>query len=494
MATIITQRRGLYTKVKREIAENLVSQALGVLGHTSDKNYRRLAGALERVASTEQQKMIADWLSNWLAEGNTGSVFLSRLLKGIHPNVRKNFVAKMLVNAFFRDVSLLDAFQREHGFAPPAVMLISPTMRCNYKCTGCYAANYTRNDDMSPELMDRVLTEAEAIGTKFIVILGGEPFIYKPLFDIFKKHHDCVFQVYTNGSFIDEAMAERLVELGNVAPQISIDGFEAETDAWRGKGAFARAMRAMDLLWEKGCIFAFSTVPTRHNMDVVASDAFIDFMVEKGATYGWYFLYMPVGHSPDLSYMPTPEQRNQLRLAVTHFRKTRPILAADFWNDAPLTGGCIAGGRLYFHVNHEGDVEPCIFIHYATHNIKNSSLLEALKSPFFSSIRKMQPYHYNVLRPCPIIDHPKIMRSLIQRYGAYPTHEGAEVTFTSLGSGLEEYSQQIENLCDGIWDKEYASWAGQWMTMMDHGAEKIERRRAAYEAHKQGGVGTRAEE
>jgi MoaA/NifB/PqqE/SkfB family radical SAM enzyme len=275
-------------------------------------------------------------------------------------------------------------------------------------------------------------------------------------------------------------MAAKLVDLGNVSPQVSLEGLREETEQWRHKGAFDQAMEAMGNLRKAGCMFAFSTVVTPHNIDVITSEEFIDLMIKKGALYGWYFLYMPVGRDPNLSYMPTPQQRNKLRLAVNHFRRTRPILLVDFWNDAPLTAGCINAGRIYFHVNHQGDVEPCIFAHYATHNIKQSSLVEALKSPFFQELRGKQPFSYNTLCPCPIIDHPEIMRSAVKKWGAYPTHEGAEKTYNELSQGLDRYAAEMEALYAPIWEEEYASWAGKWMEVMDHPPEKVKERKEAY--------------
>ena len=85
------------------------------------------------------------------------------------------------------------------------------------------------------------------------------------------------------------------------------------------KGAFDQVMQAMDNLREAGCCFGFSTLVTRHNVDAICSEEWIDLLIEKGALYGWLFLYMPVGRDPDPSLMPTPEQRNQLRLALTAF-------------------------------------------------------------------------------------------------------------------------------------------------------------------------------
>ena len=377
MSTVLVQGKELYGKLKREIAENVLSQSLMLLGHSSENNYRRLSATFSRIAKTEHQKMIAAWIDNWLAEGNPGGPFLTRVLKGLNPKVRKNYLANMVVSLFFRDQQIYDRIRKEYGFNPPSVMLVSPTMRCNYKCSGCYAANYTRDDDLPPEVFDRVVTEAEQIGIKFIPILGGEPFVYHPLLDIFKKHPKACFQPYTNGSLVNEEMAKRLVGLGNVAPMISLEGFEEQTDARRGKGAFERAMKAMDNLREAGCLFGFSVMVDRENIDAVTSDKFMDLLIDRGAMYGWYFLYIPVGRGPNPSLMPTAEQRNRLRLAVNRFRKTKPILMVDFWNDGPLTAGCINGGRIYFHVNHNGDVEPCIFVHFATHNIKNCSLVDA---------------------------------------------------------------------------------------------------------------------
>ena len=468
-------------RVKQKIAENLLSQALLVLGYSPEGSYRLLVKGFDRIAVTEQHKMIASWLGNWFAEGNPGSLWLSQVLRRLHPNVRKNYIAKTIVDIFFRNPGIFAQYKKEHGFRPPSIMLVSPTMRCNYHCAGCYAANYTRDDDLPPELFDRVLNEAKELTTKFFVILGGEPFVYKPLLDIFERHNDAPFQVYTNGALIDEEMANRLAKLGNVAPQISIEGFREETDRRRGPGAFDRAMRAMDNLRKAGCIFAFSVMVTRDNVDAVTSEEFIDLMIEKGCLYGWYFLYMPVGGDPDLNLMPTPEQRNQLRLAGKHFRKTKPILIADFWNDAPLTGGCISGARTYFHINHKGDVEPCIFVHFATDNIKNTSLEKALNSPFFNGLRRMEPFCYNTLRPCPIIDHPKLMRMAIKRYGAYPTHEGAESLLSSeIAEGLDCYAQGVKELFDPVWDREYAEWAERWTAAMDFPEGRVQTRKAGY--------------
>ena len=144
----------------------------------------------------------------------------------------------MIVSIFFRDQEVNERCQQKYGITSPHVMIVSPTMRCNFSCKGCYAASYERKDDMSPEVFDRILGEAEELGTNFFVIVGGEPFIYPELLNIIRKHNKDFFQVYTNASLIDKAMAKKLVEIGTIAPQISVNGPGDYTDSSRVKGVF----------------------------------------------------------------------------------------------------------------------------------------------------------------------------------------------------------------------------------------------------------------
>ena len=469
-------------QVERELAEMVLGEALGLLGSNPEKNAKYVVAAVNRIAKGEQARVTSDWISNWMAEGNPGRAFLGRMLTNTHPNVRRRYIARMIISMLFRDAGIDKDCLEKYGFAPPTVTIISPTMRCNYRCRGCYAASYERKDDMKPELFDRVMSEAEEIGMNFFSLVGGEPFIYPDLLQIIDKHNKSFFQVYTNGSFIDKAMAQRLVKMGNIAPQLSVNGPREFTDASRGNGCFDRVVQAMDNLREAGCVFGFSSLVTRGNVDAICSEEWVDFLIQKGALYGWLFLYMPVGDDPDMSLMPTPEQRNQIRVALRRYQRTKPMLFVDFWNYGPQASGCIAGGRSYFHVNHKGDVEPCIFCHFATHNVNNCTLAEALGSPFFRSIRESQPFGYNTLRPCPMLDHHEAMWSLIKQHGARPTHEGADKMFTTFEPDMKKYSDGVEEIMDRVWEEEdYHEWAPKWMSLSDIPPARLEARRQEFE-------------
>lgn len=345
------------------------------------------------------------------------------------------------------------AFRRKYGFEPPNVMVVSPSMRCNLRCYGCYAGEYSKADDLDPQLLERAVVEANEMGIFFITVSGGEPFFSQDVLDLWEKHRDIFFQVYTNGTLIDKDMAKRLAEYGNVIPCISVEGFEEETDKRRGPGTYGKIMDAMDNLRNAGVPFGFSATVTQQNNELVTSDKFIDLYVNKGCFIGWYFNYIPIGRKPDLDLMPTPQQRVNRWKRINAIRMNKPIVLADFWCDGSLVGGCIAGGRAYFHLNSHGDIEPCVFAHFAADNIRNKSLAEALNSPFFKAIRSRQPYSPNLLRPCMIIDNPTVLREVVKEGDAHPTHTGAETIVTELATNIDQYAAEYANLADQAWNQ-----------------------------------------
>ncbi len=250
-----------------------------------------------------------------------------------------------LTDALFYKARVREAYEKEHGYNPPLLLVISPSMRCNLKCVGCYAGMYSKKDDLPVQVFDRVISEAKEMGIYFNVISGGEPFHYKPLLDMCRKHHDVTFQVYTNGTLIDRDLAHEIAEAGNIIPCISVEGYREETDARRGEGVYEKVIQAMDNLREAKALFGFSATVTRFNTDILTSDEFVDYyMDQKGCFIGWYFQYMPIGTRPSLELMTTPEQRIQRLERINHMRKEKKALISDFWCDGPLVGGCLAGG------------------------------------------------------------------------------------------------------------------------------------------------------
>ena len=358
-------------------------------------------------------------------------------------------------NAWFMGNRKRNQFEKEYGFRPPFVMILSPTWQCNLKCAGCYTLGYQRHPGLSYDLVKRILRECMDIGLHFITVLGGEPFMYPHLFQMIEEHPQIFFQVYTNGTLMTREKAERIRDLGNAMVVVSCEGYEEETDKWRGSGVYKKIMEAMDHLREAHVLFGSSATVTKNNVGIVSSEEWIDHLLKKGIIAQMYFLYIPVNGKGDINLMVSPEQRNHLRKQVIHFRRAKPMFILDFWNDGPHVQGCIAGGRRYFHINANGDVEPCVYTHVAMHNIKNVSLADALNSPLFRAIRKRQPHNENHLRPCMIIDNPQRFREIIAETHPYFTHPGAEEVVTTMKNEMDAYAARFGVFADKVWREEY---------------------------------------
>ena len=125
----------------------------------------------------------------------------------------------------------------------------------------------------------------------------------------------------------------------------------------------------------------------------------------------------------------------------------------DFQNDAEYVGGCIAGGRNYFHVNSEGDIEPCVFIHYSDRNIKTTSVLEALQSPLFKRYFMGQPFNNNMLRPCPMLENPQELRKIVHETNARSTNLLQPEPVDALCAKCDDYAAAWAPTAKRIWEE-----------------------------------------
>lgn len=421
----------------------IINTVLEIIDKNPEENVDKIFVALKKSVKDKEQLAQIEIVEAYYNTQPATKQLVQNILKSTNKNCLKKFVTNFLVNSIWYSGARRAKRLEQEDTKIPFTMLISPTMQCNLRCKGCYASDLLSAPKMPIEEVDRIIGEARDLGIYYIIVLGGEPFFYKEMLDIYEKYSDMIFTPFTNGTMIDEETADRLAKLGNVVPMLSVEGEEEETDGRRGKGTYKKVMHAMDLLNERGILFGVSTAVTRANIDSVLSDEFVDKIVAKGAKINWYFLFMPVGcEKPDFHMMLTPKQRIYLGHRTSEIRKTKPYFTMDFFNDAPYVGGCIAG-KYYFHVNANEDCEPCIFAHFATQNLKGKHLIDVFRDPFFKELRHRQPYNENMLRPCMMIDNPNVVREICKKVGARPTDKGGEAMLYS-----EEYHKQIEKIAE----------------------------------------------
>ncbi len=383
--------------------------------------------------------------------------YVNRVLDEVDPKVLKTMALNFGFEAMLNGTKKIREMRETHKCNIPWLILMDPTSACNLHCTGCWAAEYGNKLNLSFEEMDHLICQGKELGVYFYMFTGGEPLVRKKdLIKLCEKHNDCAFLAFTNGTLVDEAFCEEMKRVGNFALAISLEGDAQVNDSRRGDGVYGKVMHAMDLLKENGLIFGASICYTSKNCMSVSSPEFVKLMVEKGCKYAMYFHYMPVGNDASLDLLPTPEQRSYMKDRIRKIRSVEEgegLFTMDFQNDGEFVGGCIAGGRNYFHINANGDAEPCVFIHYSGANIRTHSLLEILKQPLFMAYHENQPFNENHLRPCPMLENPEILQRLVEETGAKSTDLQSPESVHHLCGKCEEYANAWKPCADKLWNE-----------------------------------------
>jgi len=332
---------------------------------------------------------------------------------------------------------LLAALRRRRsarrGLLVPMGIGLSPTMRCNLRCTGCYARFHSRGEEMPFETVRSTVSSAEARGVFLFVITGGEPYMRPEMLELYRAHRQSVFLTVSNGTLIDEATARQIASCGNVLPMISIEGNEAQTDERRGAGVHRQVLACMERLKRHGVLFGFSSVVARNNLETLAGDGFVSEMVERGCSVGFYNDLIPLTQE-ELPQVPDPAGQELFRARLAGLRRRYPILLVHLPEDEyDPTGRCLAVGGGAMHINARGFVEPCPFAHYARENVCNGSFDDALRSPFLAAIRSHPTVLMHGAVGCALVHNAETLEAIAAAIGARPTRSSAR-PFAAAGS------------------------------------------------------------
>ncbi len=475
--------RGKGTEILRRLGtEALKSETVRrfLLGYIEDKlkkdEYDALVGARHRPPGVRRDMA---WAAYAMLKSLDRGIREGRISPKVVDKLAEVFAGGVLLNWSQRG-EISKRFQEMGEKGPPGFLVISPAKACNLRCEGCYAASGANTEKLSAEVFDRIITEAKELwGVRFFTISGGEPFLWRDgetrFLDIIEKHSDCYFLTYTNGTLIDEETAERLGDLANLTPAISLEGFREETDCRRGPGVYDKVLKAMELLRRHGVPFGISVTATRLNYKLILSDEFLDeFFERQGATYGWIFHYMPIGRGVLLDLMPTPEERVWMWRREWEVIRERGYFYVDFWNHGTFSAGCISGGRQggYLYIDWNGDIFPCVFVPYSPVNIveiyrQGGTLEDAYKYPFFKALRRWHDAygfgkgdpqrHHNWLAQCAIRDNFLMMKRLVERYKPKPADDAARqlVEVPEYSQWMIEYGRRLRQLTEPIWREAY---------------------------------------
>ncbi|HRX92365.1 MAG TPA: radical SAM protein [Candidatus Izemoplasmatales bacterium] len=407
----------------------------------TDKNGHKVGSEARQI-----QEVFMDKGGNW-------HKLIMSLWSDVDDHIRVKLFENFVVNTSLIGGHTLDYYRQKLDINVPWAILMDPTSACNLHCIGCWAAEYGHKQNLTLEELDDIINQGKKLGTHFYIFSGGEPMVRKnDIIKLCEKHQDCAFLAFTNGTLIDDKFAEDCVRVGNFVPAISVEGFEEATDSRRGEGTYKRLTKGMEILKKHKVPFGVSCCYTSANTADIGSEAFIDDIIAKGAKFAWFFTYIPVGKDAVSDLMVSPKQRKFMYDKLREYRKTKPLFTLDFWNDGEYAGGCIAGGRRYLHINANGDIEPCAFIHYAEKNIHKDTLMDALRSPLFMQYHKRQPFNKNMLRPCPLLDNPEQLEQMVTITKALSTDMQKPENVCDLCAKTKAAAKKWTPIADKLWE------------------------------------------
>lgn len=440
--------------VKSNIAKLGLTNAFDHLYKDPEKNLRDLmdwadkfSGGLYESQRTIIRKAIEDPEDPYYP-------YVRHVINDIDPEVMKTAACNFFINSNLKSGPVQNKLREKYNCNIPWAILMDPTSACNLQCTGCWAAEYGNKLNLSFEEMDDIINQGKELGVYMYILSGGEPLVRKKdIIRLCEKHDDCMFTAFTNGTLIDEDFADEMLRVKNFAPAISLEGFDDATDQRRGEGVYDKVIKAMKILHERKLIYGISCCYTSANYKAITSKEYLDMIAANGAYFVWYFHYMPVGMEASPELLPTPEQREYVYRQIRDYRRNNPLFIIDFQNDGEYVNGCIAGGRRYLHINANGDFEPCAFVHYSDSNIREKTVLEALRSPLFQAYHDNQPFNDNLFRPCPMLENPDALKTMVKESGSKSTDMQAPESADHLCNKCQPYAENWEEKSKELWEE-----------------------------------------
>lgn len=348
---------------------------------------------------------------------------IERIVKGAMKTTLKNPKESVFLGKYAISAKKAAKIRKEYEAKDihiPAFLIASITTQCNLHCAGCYArANQCCQDRASiGQLTDvewnTVFTQAEELGISFILLAGGEPFMRGDVFVEAKKHKNIIFPVFTNGTMFEERYMKLFDDNRNLVPILSIEGQKEATDLRRGIGIYEILQENMIKLQNKGILYGVSVTVTKCNLEEVMSEVFTSMLVDKGAKVVIYVEYVPVDEvTKNLAINEAERTFMEQRLAVLRVEQPN-LVFVSFPGDEKTSGGCLAAGRGFFHINAMGGAEPCPFSPYSDTNVRDNTLLETLQSPLFQKLRADNILMKEHVGGCVLFEQREIIEGLVK--------------------------------------------------------------------------------
>ncbi|HEV1284464.1 MAG TPA: radical SAM/SPASM domain-containing protein [Bryobacteraceae bacterium] len=344
--------------------------------------------------------------------------FAKRMLTETDPRL----LGKFAWNFGVKGVRSVEMYKKrlKRGEHFPPFLFISVISGCQLRCQGCWVDVAAPSKSIAIADLNRLINDAKAHGNAYFGILGGEPFLYPHLIELFETHPDCYFQVFTNGQLITDAVAKELRRVGNVTPLISIEGSEVVSDQRRGRlNVLSKTLAGLENCRRNKLITGVATSVCQTNIDLV-SEEWLRRLIELGVHYAWFHTYRVIGPNAAPELALTPEQVLRVRRFAVQMRAKLPIAIVDAYWDDKGEALCPMATGVSHHISPYGDVEPCPIIQFATENIRDHvSVYELMNGSEF--LRDFRETAAKATRGCIVLERPDLVRDLVVRHGARDT-------------------------------------------------------------------------
>ncbi len=284
------------------------------------------------------------------------------------------------------------------------------TKKCNLSCIHCRGRSDISSDSgFSKKECFEIIDQIKETGNPVVILTGGEPLLRDDIFEIARYGSLSGLKIVlaTNGTLIDEKIAERIKESGIKRVSVSIDSLdEKKHDEFRNtEGAFRRALNGINILRKNGIEFQINTTVTKDNVDEI--EKMIDMAVKIGAAAHHLFFLVPTGRARSLKDKQIDKERYERLLFFLYKKKDsvpihiKPTCAPQYYRlirekrgngFEQMTRGCICGISFCF-ISAEGIVQPCGYLELKAGDLKEEKFKEIWEnSEIFNKLRDFSLY------------------------------------------------------------------------------------------------------
>jgi len=255
----------------------------------------------------------------------------------------------------------------------PVEYIVETTAKCNLYCPMCPRETHKQpKEDMADEIFNRLVEESGGSAEHMMLIGLGEPFMDRKIFDRIEycEQHNIATLLSTNGTFLDEKLAARLLASPLEHITLSFDGATKSSYEYYRKGAKFEKVR------DNFVRFARMKHERKAKVQVVVQMVRMEKNADEVEEFRRFW-----GAVPGV---------DQVRIKEDETNVLQP-LAGRVQNGAPRPCHYLWRGPVY--VKHNGDVYPCCQAYMLDGapigNIGRESMTEIWNSPDMQELRSL---------------------------------------------------------------------------------------------------------